>query len=60
MLDLLKAKTAFKEYISNYDITEPKIHIKVIHMYHVAENARKIAKSLNLSEEEQDLAELIG
>lgn len=60
MPDILKAKTAFKEYISNYDINEPKIHIKIIHMYHVAENARKIAKSLNLSEEEQDLAELIG
>ena len=29
-------------------------------MYHVAEEARRIAKSLNLSEEEQDLAELIG
>lgn len=60
MIDILKAKTAFKDYISNYDINEPKIHIKIIHMYHVAENARKIAKSLNLSEEEQDLAELIG
>lgn len=60
MLDILKAKTAFKDYISNYDIDEPKIHIKIIHMYHVAENARKIAKSLDLLEEEQDLAELIG
>ena len=60
MIDILKAKTAFKDYISNYDINEPKIHIKIIHMYQVAENARKIAKSLNLSEEEQDLAELIG
>ena len=60
MIDILKAKTAFKDYISNYDINEPKIHIKIIHMYQVAENARKIAKSLELSQEEQDLAELIG
>lgn len=60
MIDILKAKKFFKEYISNYDITEPKINIKVVHMYNVAENARKIANGINLSEEEQDLAELIG
>lgn len=60
MIDLLRAKEVFKEYISNYDITEPRINIKIIHMYHVAENAREIAKSLQLSKEEQDLAELIG
>ena len=60
MIDILKAKKAFKEYISNYDITEPRINIKVIHMYHVAENSRKIAESLGLSKEEQNLAELIG
>lgn len=60
MIDIAKSKQAFKKYISNYDINEPKIHIKIIHMYHVAENARKIAKSLGLTEEQQDLAELIG
>lgn len=60
MVDLLKAKEAFKKYISNYDIQEPKIQIKIIHMYHVSENARKIAKTMNLPEEEQNLAELIG
>ena len=46
MIDILKAKTAFKDYISNYDINEPKIHIKIIHMYQVAENARKISMIL--------------
>ena len=60
MIDLLKAKEAFKKYISNYDIQEPKIQIKIIHMYQVSENARKIAKAINLPEKEQDLAELIG
>ena len=44
MIDMLKAKEVFKEYISNYDITEPRINIKIIHMYHVAENSKKIAK----------------
>lgn len=60
MIDMLKAKEVFKEYISNYDITKPRINIKIIHMYHVAENSKKIAKSLGLSKGEQDLAELIG
>lgn len=60
MIDILNAKKVFKEYILNYDIQEPRINIKITHMYHVAENSRKISKSLGLSEEEQNLAELIG
>lgn len=59
-MDLNKAKQSFKEYVSHYDVKEPRIELKIVHMYHVAEKARKIAKSLGLSEEEQDLAELIG
>lgn len=60
MIDIIKAKQYFKQYISNYDLNEPRIHLKAIHMYHVAEDARMIAKCLGLSEEEQNLAELIG
>lgn len=60
MIDLVKAKKYFKEYVSHYDVNVPRIHLKIVHTYHVAENARKIARELNLSEEEQNLAELIG
>ena len=60
MIDLEKARHYFKEYIANYNMEEPRIALKVAHMYHVAEDAKTIAKSLNLPEEEQDLAELIG
>ena len=60
MIDLIKAKQAFQEYVSQYDARHPRIALKVVHTYHVAENARKIAMDLNLSKEEQDLAELIG
>lgn len=60
MIDLLTAKHYFKDYVSNYDSNVPRINLKIVHTYHVAENARKIAKMLNLSDEEQDLAELIG
>lgn len=60
MIDLIKAKQYFKEYVSNYDSAHPRIALKIVHTYHVAENARKIASDLNLPKEEQDLAELIG
>ena len=33
MIDLLQAKKAFKEYISQYDIQIPSIRLKVIHTY---------------------------
>lgn len=60
MIDILQIKKCFKKYISNYDVNEPRINLKIIHMYHVAENAKKIAQFIGLSKEDQDLAELIG
>ena len=60
MIDLIKAKKAFKDYISNYDINSQKIKIKISHMYHVSEISRRIGENIGLSKEEQDLAELIG
>lgn len=60
MINILEAKKYFKEYISNYNINESRINLKIIHMYHVSENSMKIAKAIGLSEEEQNLAELIG
>lgn len=60
MIDIKKSKEYFKEYIKKYDLSHPRINMKTIHMYHVAENAKKIANMLNLSENDQNLAELIG
>lgn len=60
MIDISKARENFKKYISNYDIKDSKIELKVIHMYHVANNSAKIVKMMGLPEEEQKLAELIG
>ena len=59
MIDIISAKKYFKQYVSNYDENQPRIKLKIIHTYHVAENARNIAMSLNLSEEEIGLAELM-
>lgn len=60
MIDIIKAKEAFKDYVQSYDITNKKIELKVIHTHRTVEVAKQIAESLKLSEEDIQLAELIG
>lgn len=61
MIDIKKAKIAFKNFLEQYDDKEHvSFKLKVVHTYHVAENARKIAEELKLNEKEIELAELIG
>lgn len=36
MIDLLKAKKVFKEYVKDYDIENPKIALKVAHIERVS------------------------
>ena len=61
MIDLQKARKAFKDYINGYDNqAEHGFKLKVAHTYHVVDNAIMIAKKLGLSEEDTTLAALIG
>lgn len=60
MIDILKAKEFYKEYINNYDVQNPKIALKVAHIYRTAQKAKDLAIKLKLSEEDILLAELIG
>lgn len=60
MIDIENAKKIFKEYVSNYDINDGKIALKYNHILRVSEISKKIAKELNLSDEDIKLAELIG
>lgn len=61
MIDLHKARFAFKEYISSYDNqNDPGFNLKVVHTYHVVDNAIMISKKLGLSEEDINLAALIA
>ena len=60
MVDLNKAKNVFFEYIKNYDETESNISVKKYHSLRVMENAIAIAKDLKLSQEDIELAGLIG
>jgi len=60
MIDLNKAKSVFKHYISQFDLADDKINRKIIHTYKVVECAKYIAENLKLSQEDIELAELIG
>ena len=51
MIDIKKAKNAFKEYVKNYDIKNKKIQLKIAHIERTAEISRKIAEGLKLEEE---------
>lgn len=55
-----KTKQRFAEYVKNYNIEDPKVKLKVVHTYRVAELCRMIADSIGLSREEQDIAWLTG
>ena len=59
-IDIEIAKKQFKEYVKNYNPEDEKIEIKIGHILRVAENAKKIAQSLNLNQEDIEIAELIG
>lgn len=60
MIDIIRAKEFYKQYINRYDIRQPRIALKAAHIYRTAENAKLLAENLNISEEDVILAELIG
>ena len=60
MIDIIKAKKVFAEYVKNYDIKNDKIRLKVEHIERVSQVAKKLATKLELEDEDIKLAELIG
>ena len=60
MIDIEKAKKTFKNFLNNYNKNELGFELKIVHTYHVVNNAREIATKLNLPEEDIKLAELIA
>ena len=59
-IDIKKAKEAFREYVKNFDPEDEKIKLKIAHIEIVSQIAKRIAVQQNLSEEDIQLAELIG
>ena len=60
MIDIEKAKKEFINHVNKIEIDNPRVQTKIGHTFRVAENCKKIAISLELTEEETKLAELIG
>ena len=59
-IDRKRVRCVFDEYVSNYNANDEKIKLKIYHTYRVAEISERIAKSLNFSSEDIDLAWLMG
>ena len=55
-----KAKEWFASYTADYDMEDPKIALKAVHTYHVAELCQTIAESMALNEVECMAAWLSG
>ena len=60
MLDIDKAKKAFDNYVSKYDMSNKLIYLKYYHTYRTVDQSLNIVKSLNLNEEDSDIAYLIA
>lgn len=60
MIDIEKAKKVFDEYVKNYNPNNKKIKLKIDHIKRVANISKDMAIKLKLSEEDIELAELIG
>lgn len=59
-IDLVKAKQIFKEYVKNYNPEDEKIKIKIAHIERVSQLSKRLAENLKLSQEDIELAEIIG
>ncbi len=60
MIDRKRVLEEFASYTHHYNPKDFRIAIKIKHTYKVAENCERIAKSLNMSDDEVDIAWLIG
>ena len=60
MIDFELTQKVFKEFLKDFDIEQDKVRLKIIHTYHVVDFAEYIAKDLKLSNEDIELAKLIG
>ena len=48
MIDIVRAKKAFKEYVKKYNPDDSKVKLKIAHIERTAEVAKKLATELML------------
>lgn len=59
-IDRARVTRAFDSYVANYDMSNEKIRLKVVHTYKVAELCEQIAASLGLDSAERDVVWFCG
>lgn len=60
MIDIINAEKEFKNYTSQFKVADKKVDVKIKHTYGVVKIAEYIARELGLSNEDVELAKLIG
>lgn len=60
MIDIKRAHTEFEHYLDGFDRNNEKIRLKIIHTNEVVRCAGEIAKRMDLSREDRELAEVIA
>lgn len=60
MINFEKAQNSFKEYLEDYDVEAGCIKLKIIHTYEVVKKSEYLAKGLELSREDIELAKIIA
>ncbi len=59
-IDRERVKAEFAAYVANYDASDSKVSLKIIHTDHVAAMCDAVSDSLHLSDEDRDTAWLSG
>lgn len=60
MIDYKKVEQEFKKYLEQYDLNNKEIAMKISHSYHVADLANKLAKRMELNEEQTSIVKTMG
>ena len=60
MINYTFAREIFESYLNDYDRTDDKVRLKIIHTYGVVGQAAGIARRMRLSDEDTELAKLIA
>lgn len=59
-VDRRRAENTFTAYTDNYDASDSKVSLKIIHTFHVAKMCDAISDSLHLSPSDKDIAWICG
>ncbi len=60
MINYTFAREIFESYLNDYDRTDDKVRLKIVHTYGVVGQAANIARRMRLSDEDTELAKLIA